>query len=117
MFMSGAMACVIGFTASWPWLVVFFLMCLHYGSMLGDSAALTAGVVAAAPPAQRGATMAVYSFAGFTVAFLAPLVFGVVLDLAGGNKSVTAWGLAFASIGIFGVLAPLARRFYKQPTP
>ena len=57
--------------------------------------------------------MAVYSFAGFTVAFLAPLVFGVVLDLAGGNKSVTAWGLAFASIGIFGVLAPLARRFYK----
>jgi hypothetical protein len=40
-----------------------------------------------------------------------------VLDLAGGNKSVTAWGLAFASIGIFGVLAPLARRFYKQPTP
>ena len=117
MFMSGAMACVIGFTASWSWLVVFFLMCLHYGSMLGDSAALTAGVVAAAPPAQRGATMAVYSFAGFTVAFLAPLVFGVVLDLAGGNQSVTAWGLAFASIGIFGVLAPLARRFYKQPTP
>ena len=109
---SGLLACVIGFTASWPWLAVFLLMCVHYGCMLGDSAALTSGVIASTPPAQRGATMAVYSFSGFTAAFLAPLVFGVVLDLAGGNQSQTAWGLAFASIGIFGVLAPVARWRY-----
>ncbi len=109
MTLSGALACVIGFTAAWPWAAVFALMCLHYGSMLGDSAALTAGVIAATPPQLRGATMAVYSLAGFTVAFLAPLVFGVVLDLAGGNRSVLAWGLAFASIGVFGVCAPVAR--------
>jgi MFS-type transporter involved in bile tolerance (Atg22 family) len=79
--------------------------------MLGDSGALTSGVIAATPPEQRGATMAVYSLSGFTTAFLAPLVFGVVLDLAGGNRSVTAWGLAFASIGFFGALAPLVRWF------
>jgi hypothetical protein len=36
-------------------------------------------------------------------------VFGVVLDLAGGNQQQTAWGFAFASIGIFGALAPVAR--------
>ena len=48
--------------------------------------------------------MAVYSFLGFSTAFLAPLVFGMTLDLAGGNQSVTAWGLAFASIGIFGAV-------------
>lgn len=53
--------------------------------------------------------MAVYSFVGFSSAFLAPLVFGVVLDVAGGNRSTMAWGLAFASIGIFGALAPVAR--------
>ena len=53
--------------------------------------------------------MAVYSFVGFSAAFLAPLVFGVVLDIAGGNRSVVAWGLAFMSIGIFGALSPLAR--------
>jgi MFS family permease len=114
MSFSGSMACVIGFTAAWPWAVVFVLMCVHYGSMLGDSAALTAGVVAATPVHQRGATMAVYSLAGFTVAFLAPLVFGVVLDLAGGNQNVIAWGLAFASIGIFGVFAPVARWVYVR---
>jgi MFS family permease len=114
MTLSGLLACVIGFTAAWPWLAVFLLMCVHYGSMLGDSAALTSGVVATTPPELRGATMAVYSFAGFTVAFLAPLVFGVVLDVAGGNQSVAAWGLAFASIGCFGVLAPLARWLYTR---
>jgi hypothetical protein len=57
----------------------------------------------------RGAMMAVYSFIGFSTAFLAPLVFGVVLDLAGGNQSVIAWGLAFASIGIFGLFSTLGR--------
>jgi MFS family permease len=89
-------------------------MCLHYGLMLGDSAALTSGAIASAPPDQRGATMAVYSFVGFSSAVFAPLLFGVVLDLAGGNRSVVAWGLAFASIGVFGALAPLARWFYHR---
>jgi MFS family permease len=112
---SGLVACFLGFTAPLPWIAVFLLMCVHYGLMLGDSAALTAGAVAATPPGQRGTMMAVYSFMGFTAAFLAPLVFGAVLDLAGGNQSRMAWGLAFASIGIFGVLAPIVRRLSRRP--
>jgi MFS family permease len=109
---SGLLACVLGYTATLPWVLVFLIMCAHYGLMLGDSAALTSGVVASADPDGRGATMAVYSFVGFSSAFFAPLVFGVVLDLAGGNQSLVAWGLAFASIGIFGALSPLARWIY-----
>jgi MFS family permease len=93
---------------------VVLLMMVHYGAMLGDSAALTSGAVASTPPEIRGAMMAVYSFLGFSTAFLAPLVFGMTLDLAGGNQSVTAWGLAFASIGIFGVMSPLARWMYAS---
>jgi MFS family permease len=111
---SGLLACVLGYTAALPWVLVFLIMCVHYGLMLGDSAALTSGAIASAPPETRGATMAVYSFIGFSSACLAPLVFGLVLDLAGGNRSITAWGLAFASIGIFGVLSPLARWFYLR---
>ena len=106
---SGLMACVLGYTASLPWWIVFLLMMIHSALMLGDSAALTAGAVGSAPPERRGSTMAVYSFLGFSSAFFAPLAFGVVLDLAGGNRSTLAWGLAFASIGIFGALAPMAR--------
>jgi MFS family permease len=111
---SGLLACVLGYSAPLPWVAVFLIMCLHYGLMLGDSAALTSGAIASAPPDERGATMAVYSFVGFSSAVVAPLVFGVVLDLAGGNQSVSAWGLAFASIGIFGVLSPIARWIYLR---
>ena len=113
---SGLLACVLGYTAPLPWMLVFLIMCLHYGLMLGDSAALTAGAVAAAHPDERGATMAVYSFVGFSSAIFAPLVFGSVLDVAGGNRNPLAWGLAFASIGLFGVLAPLARLIYARRT-
>ncbi|HZN24903.1 MAG TPA: MFS transporter [Burkholderiales bacterium] len=111
---SGLAACAIGYVAALPWWIVVALMCVHYGLMLGDSGALTAGAVASAPPDRRGTTMAVYSFLGFSAAFIAPLVFGVVLDVAGGNQSTAAWGLAFASIGIFGALAPLARRLTSR---
>ena len=109
---SGLLACALGYAAGLPWYFVFALMCVHYGLMLGDSAALTSGAIASAPHALRGASMAVYSFVGFTAAFLAPLVFGAVLDLAGGNRDTAAWGLAFGSIGVFGALSPLARRLY-----
>ncbi len=111
---SGLFACVLGFTAGLPWYAVFTFMCVHYALMLGDSAALTAGAIGSAHPDQRGAMMAVYSFIGFSAALIAPLVFGVVLDVAGGNRSTLAWGLAFASIGIFGAMAPLARWLHAR---
>lgn len=111
---SGLLACVLGFAAGLPSSVVFVVMCVHYGLMLGDSAALTAGTIGSVQSGRRGATLAVYSFIGFSAALIAPLVFGVVLDLAGGNRSTLAWGLAFASLGIFGALAPVARWAYKK---
>ena len=111
---SGLVACGLGFTAGLPSAAVFTIMCVHYGLMLGDSAALTAGAISSAPPDQRGAILAVYSFLGFSAALAGPLAFGVVLDLAGGNGSVFAWGLAFASIGIFGALAPLVRWLHAR---
>ena len=111
---SGLLACVLGYTAGLPSAVVFTVMCVHYGLMLGDTAALTAGAIGSAHPDQRGAMMAVYSFTGFSAALMAPLVFGVVLDVAGGNRSTVAWGFAYASVGIFGALAPVAQWLNKK---
>jgi len=107
MLMSGAVACVLGFAATLPqWALL--ALCVVYGILIiGESASVTAGVVQAAPEGYRGATMAVHSCIGFSGSFAGPLVFGVVLDLAGG-QSVTAWGLAFASAGIGAFLGPLA---------
>ena len=116
MFMtaSSLLACGLGFTAGLPLYAVFGFLCAHCFLMLGDSAALTAGAIGSAHPDQRGAMMAVYSFIGFSAALIGPLVFGVVLDLAGGNRSTLAWGLAFASLGVFGAFAPVARWRYNK---
>lgn len=113
MSLSAALACVIGFSAPLPAAMVFALACVHFLAIMGDSAALTAGLVAAAQPQQRGTAMAVHSFLGFGAGFAAPLVFGIVLDLAGGNRSVFAWGLAFASLGAGCAIAPLVHAVYR----
>jgi MFS family permease len=102
---SGTLACLVGFSAGLPILVVFLLMALYFLLVMGDSAALTAGLVAAAEPGRKGIAMALHSLMGFGAGFLAPLVFGVVLDAAGGNESVTAWGFAYAALGIWSLVA------------
>jgi len=100
MLTSGLLTCAIGFTAFLPWYALAALAMVHMTFVMGDSSALTAGVVTRANERIRGATMAVHSMLGFGAGFIAPLVFGAVLDLAGGNTSPVAWGLAFASLGI-----------------
>ena len=107
---SGSLAWLAGFTAGWPWWVTTLLLAVYFICIMGDSAALTAGLVAAAPPNQRGAAMAVYSFMGFGAGFIAPLVFGGVLDVAGGKAEVTAWGIAFGSLGAGCLIASFAAR-------
>lgn len=91
-------ASVVGFAAELPWITLLVAAGIYFLTVMADSAALTAGVVASSDPGERGATMAVYSLAGFGAGFLAPLVFGVVLDAAGGETRGLAWGLAFASL-------------------
>src|SRR4030095_9911692 len=76
-----------------------------------DSAVITAGVVAQANPQLRGATMALQSGLGFLAAAVSPLVFGVVLDLAGGNRSTGGWLLAFVSLAAGVALGPLMLRW------
>ena len=114
MSVSAVLACVVGFSAPLPGAFVFGLACVYFLAIMGDSAALTAGLVAAAAPQQRGAAMAVHSFLGFGAAFVAPIVFGAVLDFAGGNQSVFAWGLAFASLGVGYALVSLTLAVYRR---
>jgi MFS family permease len=86
------------------------LLAIYFVAIMSDSAALTAGLVATTPLHQRGAAMAVYSFGGFGAGFLAPLVFGLVLDAAGGKDAHLAWGVAFGSLGIGCLVASIAAR-------
>jgi len=99
MLASGALTCALGFAAALPSHSLVGLVILHMCLIMGDSSALTAGLVTRIDERVRGAAMAVHSMLGFGAGFLAPLVFGAVLDLAGGNSSAFAWGLAFVSLG------------------
>jgi hypothetical protein len=52
--------------------------------------------------------MAVHSFVGFAGGFVGSLVFGMILDFAGGRDDVGAWGLGFVSLGVVAALGPVA---------
>ncbi len=110
---SGGLAWLTGAVASWPWALLAVLV-LYNAAVMADSAALTAGLISAAEPARLGAALAVYSLFGFGAGFLGPLVFGAVLDVAGGKNSSTSWLFACGSLGICCLLAPLAAMFGKR---
>ncbi len=116
MLISGLLTCVLGFAARLPWPVLALLAWAHMCLIMGDSSALTAGVVAKSDERIRGATMAVHSMLGFGAGFVAPLVFGAVLDLGGGNAHPAAWGFAFASLGVGGAaMSWFIRRSVRAP--
>jgi len=100
MAVSGTLAWIVGFSAAWPSGLMLLMLMMYFMTVMADSAALTAGFVAVTPPHQRGAAMAVYSFVGFGAGFIAPLFFGVVLDMAGGKANPAAWGIAFGGLGL-----------------
>ncbi|NQV85044.1 MAG: MFS transporter [Rhodospirillales bacterium] len=118
MLTSAVMACVLGFSSEWPFWVVVALAMVYGITVTGDSASITAGVVNAAPEGYRGATMAVHSCIGFMGSFAGPLMFGVMLDLAGpdgvGGTTVASWGWAFAFTGLIVTLGPMALALLRE---
>ncbi len=112
---SAVMSCAIGFLAGAPWLGLLVFAVVHMYFVGIDAGTMTAGVVNAAEPAQRGATMALYSLLGFGTGFISPAIFGAVLDLAGGRGELMAWGLAFASLGVVALMGVIpARQLAKR---
>ena len=96
-----------GYTGQWPFIWVALLSLVYGVTVMGDSSSITAGTVQEAHPEVRGITMAVHAAVGFIGSFLGPLIFGVVLDLAGGREEPAAWGLSFATLGLVVAVGPL----------
>jgi len=103
----------IGFLARVPY-PVLVCFCIGYTVFFqGDSAAIHAGVITAAAPERRGATMALQSLAGFTAASAAPVAAGFILDMTGGGTNLLSWGFTFGLMGA----AALLGLVYIQGTP
>ena len=116
MLVSVAVGLMLGFSAGLPFAIVALLAVIYGALTTSDSGSLTVGLYEAARAGEQGRTLAVYSSLGFTMAFLAPLAFGGVLDLAGGGA--TAWGLAFVVLVALPLTGPLwLYLFGGRPAP
>jgi len=51
--------------------------------------------------------MAVHAMIGFIGSTMGPILFGITLDLGGGEKSQFAWGLSYTVIAVVLMLGPL----------
>jgi MFS family permease len=111
MWVSAALAFMIGFSAELPFIIVAVLLVIYGVTITGESSSITAGLVGAAPTGYRGAAMAVHSCIGFIGSFAGPLAFGLTLDLSSpsGIIGITtlSWGIAFAMTGVVVALGPI----------
>ena len=103
----------LAFSAPLHWAFVVAILVAYSMLVMGESATLTAGLVATAPAELRGAAMGLYSLVGFAGGMLGPTVFGAALDLAGGQASLFAWACGYAAIGAGCLCAPLAARLFR----
>ena len=115
MGLSALVCFAVGFTSALSYFVAALFCLIHGLTIIGESSSVTAGALGHAPPGYRGATMAFHTMIGFVGSFLGPLVFGLVLDAAGGT-GVFAWGLAFAHMGLVMLAGPVVLALLR-PAP
>lgn len=108
MVLSAIVAAIIGTVSTGPLWLPLLLLLIYAVTLTADSGALTAGTIAVAAADAKGTTMALHSLIGFAISSMAPLVFGLMLDLGGGRMDSIAWTIAFTLNGAVALLGPLA---------
>ena len=111
MFGSAVVATILGFSSTLPYPLVLLIIVIYGVFVAADSAVITAGVVDAADPANRGKVMAFYSLIGFLGGSIGPVTFGYMLDIGGGEATALGWRLGFFSLAFFVCLGPIATYF------
>jgi MFS family permease len=107
---SVAVCLALSAAAGGPILLVLALLMLLQVTSFADVGALAAGAVAASEPGRRGASLALYAFAGSMTGFIGPVVVGTALDRFGGLDTEAGWAAAFLVMALGSVAAGLAVR-------
>ena len=88
-------------------------LCIIHGILIfADSSALTAGASGNSEPERRGAQLALHSILGYGGGFIGAVVFGTVLDFAGGQSTI-GWLAAFGSVLVVLAIGPFAIWYFK----
>jgi MFS family permease len=101
----------IGWLIALPVALLVAIACLYNFAGIADSSVHSTVIAESVPPHILGAAYAVRSVVGFGTGVVSPVVFGWALDLAGGGRmsgDAFAWGVAWATLGLGGLLGPLA---------
>lgn len=98
----------LGFAAAGPYALMVALLFLHGATSYGDAGAINGGVVVAATPETRNATLALFGMAGFVSGFVGSFAVGYAIDVAGGPRQPMAWLAGCAVVGSGSVLTALA---------
>ena len=106
-----ALSFAIGWLIALPVAMLVALACLYNFAGIADSATHSTVLAESVPPHYLGVAYAVRSVVGFGAGVVSPVAFGWALDLFGGGKTTAdpfAWGIAWATLGLGGLLGPLA---------
>jgi MFS family permease len=119
--LSLAWSFAVGWLITTPCWLLCLVWLLYSRTALGDSPVYSTALTAGVPAHCLGAAYAMRAVRGCGAGVISPLVFGLVLDGARhslGAGTPLAWGLAFASLGLGGILGPLGilwlRRAYTS---
>ena len=106
-----ALSFSIGWLTALPIALLVAIACLYNFAGIADSSTHSTVLAESVPPHYLGVAYAVRSVIGFGAGVVSPVVFGWALDLTGGGKAVPeafAWGVAWMTLGVGGLLGPLA---------
>jgi MFS family permease len=116
-----ALSLTCSFTIGWllalPFWLVLLVGLIYSITTIGDSPVYSTALTELVPPHFLGAAYSLRSVVGFGTGVISPLVFGLVLDGMGNGPHPTsplAWGLAFASLGLGGLLGPLGMLWLRK---
>ena len=106
-----ALSFSIGWLIALPIALLVALACLYNFAGIADSSTHSTVLAESVPPHYLGVAYAVRSAIGFGMGVVSPVVFGWALDVAGGSRTAgdsQAWGLAWMTLGLGGLLGPVA---------
>jgi len=105
-----ALSFSIGWLIAAPIALLVALACLYNFAGIADSSTHSTVLAESVPPHYLGVAYAVRSFVGFGAGVVSPFVFGWALDVFGGGKASAdsfGWGVAWATLGVGGILGPV----------
>jgi len=101
---------LFGWISAWPFLALALLGAVYNLCAIADSSIFSTALAESVPPDRLGAAYSVRSVMGFGTGIISPVVFGAALDFGRaqfGTASTLAWGLAWSTAGVGGLLGPL----------